>query len=314
MSRRYRNFCFTLNNYTNDEIGILHGSKDRFNYLIYGKEVGDSGTPHLQGYVELKQPTRLTTIKSFLQRAHIEPRYGTAQQASEYCKKSDDNPYIYGEISQQGRRTDLDEISNALIDDKMTVKDICLTYPTSFIKYHKGIEKLRNHVIEPRTEPPTVIVIYGGSGLGKTKYFYDNYKDGYKWEPHQGQWFDGYDGHQNVLFDEFRGQLPFTMLLNLLDRYETKVQYKGGMSQFVAENIVITSPDHPKLWYPNLNERMKQLYRRLTKIIFLYIDNNGSIQTQEDNNPQDLSQEAGSEGDQLCEYGEDDESSSVENI
>lgn len=291
MSRRYRNFCFTLNNYTNDEIRLLQANQSRFSYLIYGKEVGENGTPHLQGYVEMIQQVSLKTIKSFLQRAHIEPRYGTAIQAKEYCEKSDMNPYIYGKLSQQGRRTDLDEVASSLTEDKMTVRDIAMTYPKQFIKYHKGIEKLRNLCVEPRTEPPNVIVIYGASGLGKTKYFYDNYKDGYKWEPHQGQWFDGYDGQQSILFDEFRGQLPFTMLLNLLDRYETKVQVKGGMAQFVAKDIIITSPDHPKLWYPNLNERMKQLYRRISKIIFLYIDNNGSIQQTENDNPQDLQEE-----------------------
>lgn len=268
-------FVFTVNNYTDDDIGIIHGSLDNFSYLIYGKEVGESGTPHLQGYAELNKKKTLNALKKIFPRAHIESRNGTARQASDYCCKDDKESFIYGEISQQGKRTDLENVANAILKEKKKVKDVAMIHPVPYIKFHKGIEKLRNMVIEPRTEAPNVIVIYGASGLGKTKYFFDNYKeDTYVWQPHQGHWFDGYDGNHNVLFDEFRGQLQFTMLLNLLDRYETKVQYKGGMAQFVGQNIIITSPCHPRCWYPNLNERMEQLYRRITKIIFLHKDNN----------------------------------------
>lgn len=281
-------FVFTINNYTDQDITLIKENIFNFSYLIYGFEKGEEGTPHIQGYAELNNRKTLNALKLFLPRAHIERRLGTARQASDYCCKEDNDPFIHGEISSQGKRSDLDDVAEAIIDKK-TIKEVANLFPSQYIKFHKGIEKLRNLQIEARSEPPTVIVIYGASGTGKTKYFYDNYKDGYKWEPHQQQWFDGYDGHESVLFDEFRGQLPFTMLLNLLDRYETKVQYKGGMSQFVAKNIIITSPDHPKYWYPNLNERMDQLYRRIDKIIFLPDNNNASIQSpQNHDTTQDL--------------------------
>lgn len=310
-------FVFTVNNYTDDDINIIQGSIDNFSYLIYGKEVGESGTPHIQGYGELNKKKTLNALKKIFPRAHIEKRRGTAKQASDYCCKDDKEPFIYGEISQQGKRTDLDNVADAIIKDNKKVKDVAMDYPVQYIKFHKGIEKLRNLVIEPRTEPPNVIVIYGASGLGKTKYFFDNYKeDTYVWQPHMHEWFDGYDGNKNVLFDEFRGQLQFTMLLNLLDRYETKVQYKGGVAQFVAQEIVITSPVHPKKWYPNMGEKMLQLYRRITKIIFLH-NNNNAIYTEKKEfiNPSPfLSTEEDWWQDELQEHGEDDESSSVEDI
>jgi hypothetical protein len=61
MCVRYRNICFTLNNYTSQEYEALLYN-DNFKYVIIGKEVGESGTPHLQGYGELKNQMRLKSI------------------------------------------------------------------------------------------------------------------------------------------------------------------------------------------------------------------------------------------------------------
>jgi hypothetical protein len=49
-------WCFTLNNYTTDELEFLSSSilgSGEYNYII-GKEIGESGTPHLQGYIGAK--------------------------------------------------------------------------------------------------------------------------------------------------------------------------------------------------------------------------------------------------------------------
>jgi len=56
MSRQFRNFVFTLNNYSEEEHETLLKC-DSFKYIIIGREIGDSGTPHLQGYAELKKKT-----------------------------------------------------------------------------------------------------------------------------------------------------------------------------------------------------------------------------------------------------------------
>lgn len=46
---RVRRFCFTLNNYTKEEEDYLQAFP--CTWLVMGKEVGESGTPHLQGEV-----------------------------------------------------------------------------------------------------------------------------------------------------------------------------------------------------------------------------------------------------------------------
>ena len=87
--------------------------------------------------------------------------------------------------------------------------------------------------------------------------------------PSRGHWFDGYTGQNNVIFEEFRGQLPLGMLLTILDRYECPLQFKGGTTEFCALNIIFTSPCHPRQWYEKLEDEdtWAQLKRRLNFII-----------------------------------------------
>lgn len=52
-------WCFTLNNYTEEEYGsMVLVFKEKCKMCIIGDEKGDSGTPHLQGYVEFKTKCR----------------------------------------------------------------------------------------------------------------------------------------------------------------------------------------------------------------------------------------------------------------
>lgn len=275
MKKQFHDVCFTINNpTTHDKYYISNAYKDGIiSYVIYGNEIGEQGTQHLQGFCQFTRPTTMFKAKLYLPRAHIEERKGTVKEAIEYCKKENDF-FFLGESTRQGHRTDLTEVTN-LISKGYTIKQVALRCPTQYIRYNKGIEKLRNFYIGERHEPPIVNVFYGPSGSGKTRAAVSSFitQEYYKWDPQNGSWFDGYDGHTNVIFDEFRGQLPFGMMLSLLDRYTAHVQYKGGMANFIATHIVITSPVHPSEWYHLEDKEGKytQLMRRITNITELTI-------------------------------------------
>lgn len=97
-------------------------------YVVYQRERGVGGTEHFQGYVQWKKQVRMTSIKAILgQRVHLEKAKGTPKQASDYCKKEEgrvDGPHEFGEISEAGRRNDLEEFIAAASSRELTHDDL----------------------------------------------------------------------------------------------------------------------------------------------------------------------------------------------
>lgn len=88
-----KHWVFTLNNPGPDDQGGLWLLP--YDYAVLGFEVGESGTPHIQGYVIFKNKYRLNQLKVYSpqgQRCHWEPQslYSTPAQAAEYCMKDGD--------------------------------------------------------------------------------------------------------------------------------------------------------------------------------------------------------------------------------
>jgi len=264
---RVRNVCFTLNNPPQDDSQLAIRSDPRVRYLVYGRETAPTtGTRHLQGYVEFSAQLSFNVVRELLAGAHCEARRGSAQQAADYCKKEGDF-HEQGEISNPGKRTDLQDAC-ALVTSGGSLRRVAQDHPETFVRYHRGLAALRLLTQSRRSDPPTVTVLYGLTGTGKSRTAREMCEDPYVWGPEMGSWFDGYDAHTNVIFEEFRGQLPFGFVLRLLDRYDCQVQVKGGSAQFVATTIVITSPVHPREWYTQLadNDKLDQLMRRITEV------------------------------------------------
>ena len=91
-----KHWCFTLNNYTDQDLSRLSRLPEDSNYITYGKEVGASGTPHLQGFVSFQSRKRRSQLAPIIGRAH----FSITQSISgsiDYCKKE-------GDFIELGRR------------------------------------------------------------------------------------------------------------------------------------------------------------------------------------------------------------------
>ena len=65
---RTRNFCFTLNNYTEDVYQALLAVECK--YVCIGKEIApETATPHLQGFIVFKNARTLASLKKLDARA-----------------------------------------------------------------------------------------------------------------------------------------------------------------------------------------------------------------------------------------------------
>lgn len=135
-------WVFTLNNYTDDDKPLEWPCE----YVIYQKEKGASGTPHLQGYVEFKTNKRLSAVRKICSTAHWETRKGTQEQAIDYCTKKDDTyvdgPWDAGDRKEnkQGKRTDLELACATAAQSGLA--SLIDQHPTAYAKYHAGLEKV----------------------------------------------------------------------------------------------------------------------------------------------------------------------------
>lgn len=269
-----RNYVGTLNNYTEAEENHLKTFelKDA-TYLICGRERGASGTPHLQCYFEFSRQTSISQAKITLgsNRFHLEKRRGTQQEAIDYCKKEGDW-FERGVPATQGRRNDLIHCKRAL-DEGKTVDDIYEQHPQMLAKFPKFVAYGRGHYLKHKFTTYQAVectVYWGATGTGKTRRVHER-SSGLPFRvqvTNNNLWFDGYDGQEDVLFDEFRGGIKYSKFLELIDGYPFQLPVKGTFTWKCWKRVWITSNIHPRYWYKHFNGQIPpELNRRLTHII-----------------------------------------------
>ena len=87
--KKLRNICFTWNNYPVNWDSVFYQlwNIGKVRYYIGGYETAETGTLHIQGYVEFKNQVTLNWLKKNISPdIHWEERLGNQQQAIDYCK------------------------------------------------------------------------------------------------------------------------------------------------------------------------------------------------------------------------------------
>lgn len=180
-------------------------------------------------------------------RAHIEKARGNDESNKAYCSKEE----VYLEVgtpSFQGKRNDISRAVSAL-ESGATLSDVARASPEVFVRYGRGLRDYVNvrGLVKSRDFKTHVIVLVGEPGSGKSR-FANEYEGSKYWKP-RGTWWDGYNGEDVVIFDDFYGWVPYDELLRVCDRYPLKVQVKGAFVEFVSKTIIITSNKRPEEWY-----------------------------------------------------------------
>lgn len=265
---RSPNWMFTVNNY--DDAVIQHLMNMPCAYLLFGKEVAPTtGTKHLQCYVEFETKKVWNVVRSIIPAtaADLAVRRGTQKQAIDYCQK--DGDFVErGVKKNQGSRGDLDGARLLALECGMRE----LTRVGSFQQISVGKQCLTYNE-EPRDSKPWNVWLHGPTGCGKTRLAYEMAKaaggDVYV-KNDCSKWFDGYDGHEVVIFDDLRGDtFDFSFLLCLLDRYPVRVECKGSSRQFKPRLIIVTCPLPPVNFMSFHGEDRNQLLRRLDEVLLV---------------------------------------------
>lgn len=270
-SNKCRAWCFTINNPGERERDSLRDIARHSNtrYIVCGTEFGgEQKTEHIQGYVYFANPRSLSGIKRLagFSRAHLEQARGTPEEASAYCKKDGDF-WEEGVLPKSGKRVDLDEIRQEIKDGKSEAY-IAENHFSQWVQYRRSFEAYRRLLVnEPRRWKTWTNVLVGPTGLGKTRFVYQQHPDDdiYVWGG--DRWFDGYCGQRVALLDDFRGELTIGFMLRLLDRYPMQVPIKGGFINWNPRRVYITSNHLPEHWYDNVDRpSMDALTRRIDRL------------------------------------------------
>lgn len=278
-----RSYCWTMNNYDAEAVENIHRTFEHdssndgdhlFRYIIWGCEVGESGTPHLQGYMELTKPVRFTQLLKYdvFAHTHFEKRRGTREQARDYCKKEGN----WAELGKwgaggQGSRTDLHCMVEAVRKGASKL-ELMEADPTCYSKHMRFIDAYRAEVEKVETQDfrhVTTEVLVGPAGCGKTSEVHRKDPEVFTVNCHDSFPFDGYDGERAILLDDFYGDMKYSQLLRVLDGHQFRVNVKGHHRYARWERVYITSNKAPEQWYASMIGHphvTPALARRLTSI------------------------------------------------
>lgn len=153
-----KRWCFTLNNYDNADVTRLRqlAAGGDVRYLVFGREVGDSGTPHLQGFCSFHSRKRLRQVRALISvRAHFEVARGSDGSNRDYCIKDGDFEEFGESGGGQGSRNDIDEFRGWILaffaehEREPSERDVANAFPSLYLRYSKHLLSLSRLLLPP---------------------------------------------------------------------------------------------------------------------------------------------------------------------
>lgn len=223
---------------------------------------------HIQAVLCCKRPVRVTQLRNMLGDWHFEKTRSKA--ALDYVWKDETRvpgtQFEKGEIPvKRNSKNDWDKVKQLAIEGKLNELDSQI-----YVCHYRSLKAIAYDHLKPDPMVRTVNVYWGLTGVGKSRTAWQEAGfHAYPKDPRTKFW-DGYRGHENVVIDEFRGDIDIAHLLRWFDRYPVNVEVKGSAVVLSAKNIWITSNIDPRKWYPHVDEAtLNALLRRLNIVHML---------------------------------------------
>lgn len=137
------------------------------------------------------------------------------------------------------------------------------------VRSYNSIKRIEKDYAVPVAMERIVYVFVGSTGIGKShRAWMEAGLDAYPKSPSTKFW-DGYTGQQNVIIDEFAGEIGISHVLRWFDKYPVLIETKGGGCVLKATKFWVTTNVHPVDWFPLLDrKRLAALLRRLVITVF----------------------------------------------
>lgn len=235
---RSRGWCWTINNPSGWDDTDIEKLVAEAQYVCYGKETGEEGTPHYQGYCYFRERKSLSQLKDIVPRAHLEIQRGTTQQAVEYTKKDGDwNEWGTMPSGPGGQKDRWKEVLRLARTGNL--EEIEEKFPAIFLRYHAkllGLHKPERPLILPVLENEWWV---GKTGTGKSRELWNRFPSHYS--KSLNKWWDGYSNQDVVAIEEWspKNEVTSSSLKIWADRYPFSAEIKGGTLQKIRPKRII---------------------------------------------------------------------------
>jgi hypothetical protein len=277
-SRKYQ---LTINNpadhgYTHERIKNTLAAMS-LEYWCMCDEVGENETPHTHVYLAAKNAIQFHTVKQKFYEAHIEPAQGTHRENRDYIRKEGEKyadkketnlPNTFEEWGElPPEREKLGSVSEEIyemIKQGASNVDILESYPTAMNKI-PHIEQVRQTLKAEEYKKAfrelTVLYYWGKTGSGKTRSIMEShgYENVYRVTNYEHP-FDGYEGQDVILFDEFRSNLKIGDMLSYLDGYPLKLPCRYADRVACYTKVYVVSNVAFNELYQNIQEEQSETW------------------------------------------------------
>ena len=251
---RGRHWMATFNNPNCLAVDLVNFfNLNQWNY-IFQLERGVQGTEHFQIYIGTNPIYFNQLNQLFVDRGYVIHLEHVRNKNSSmlYCCKEDSRvsdqywtncehlivrPKVKSLVVIK-RKLDSGVSLNTIMDSEEHFPTWC-SYNRSLVMY--------NALKQPKRNFKTFcIYLYGDSGVGKSRLAFEICKkfspDIHPYYKTKGMWWDLFNNEPCVIWDDYRGDCYEAQeLFKLCDRYDYKVQIKGGFMNFNSKLIIFTS-------------------------------------------------------------------------
>jgi len=268
-----RNWLCTLNNPEASGETYLKGLYEHTGatYVCGQLEKGSEGTPHLQFFVNFQKTARISKITGYDKRVHCEA-VKVNNGADTYCMKTDtrvEGPWEFGERPhKRNSKVDWD-----LIKAQAQSGDLDSIPGQIFVTHYPKLKQIAKDYMRLPEPTPHLKGIWfvGQSGCGKSKLARERYPDHYP--KTCNKWWDGYQGQQAVIMDDFDPKIAQVMGSQKLkvwtDHYPSILETKGGGVAALYKWFIVTSQYSIEECFPD-PEDQEALKRRFKVVRFAY--------------------------------------------
>lgn len=288
-SPKGRKWCFTSFKKDIKWKEIYEQYKDIIRYVIVQGEITPTTKKfHWQGYIQMYNQCRMRKLKLLMNdmKVHLELARGSAEDNKAYCSKiksSTGEKFEFGKAVSQGYRSDLEDIKKCL-DDGGSLLDVANNHFGDFIRYHSGFRRYKELVdkeLRKKNRKVEVNVISGPTGKGKSWNTVGADLDAFVMDFQNGtEWWDGYNGEDHIIIEEYNNDITITRMLRILDSYRLRLPIKGGFTYANWTKVTITTNLKEDEIHPKAKpEHQNALKRRITSFTSLYEEEETEVST-----------------------------------